>query len=292
LAETVRVPAGAGAALPVLELTGESTPIRSILVDLWRRRSLIRMLAAKDFHARYRSAALGVLWSVAIPVLQGIVLSIVFTKLVKIPITNGVSYPVFVLSGTVMWSFFSGSLNAGSTVIVDQGQIAGKVYFPRLILSIAPPLANTVSFALSALVLVPVMLIAGVTPKPTLLLFPAAMALLLVLVVLLGSITSLLHVYFRDTRYVVQASLMVMLYATPVIYPLEKAVGPGVNPIYHWLLLLNPVTGPLVLARWCVFGHGEYVVPALLSSLAWCVGLTVVSLLAYRRHERIAVDRL
>jgi lipopolysaccharide transport system permease protein len=276
----------------VLELTGEATPIRALLTDLWARRGLIRMLAVKDFNARYRSAALGVLWSVAIPLLQGIVLSIVFTKLVKISVTNGVSYPVFVLSGTVMWSFFSGSLNNGSTVIVDQGQIAGKVYFPRLILSIAPPLANSVSFVLSVLVLLPVMLIAGVDFRLTLLLFPAAMLLLLVLVILLGSLTSLAHVYFRDVRYIVQATLLVLLYATPVIYPFEKTTGPGVAPVYHWLLLANPVTGPLVLARWCVFGRGAYVLPAVATSLAWCAVLTLVTLLAYRRHERVAVDRL
>lgn len=279
-------------ATPVLELTGEATPIRTLLTDLWARRGLIRMLAVKDFNARYRSAALGVLWSVAIPLLQGIVLSIVFTKLVKISVTNGVSYPVFVLSGTVMWSFFSGSLNNGSTVIVDQGQIAGKVYFPRLILSIAPPLANSVSFVLSVLVLLPVMLIAGSAFKPTLLLFPVAMLLLMALVILFGSLASLAHVYFRDVRYIVQATLLVLMYATPVIYPFEMTTAPGVAPIYHWLLLANPVTGPLVLARWCVFGRGAYVLPAVATSLAWCAALTVVTLLAYRRHERVAVDRL
>jgi lipopolysaccharide transport system permease protein len=277
---------------PVLELTGESTPIRTIVADLWARRGLIWMLAVKDFNARYRSAALGVLWSVAIPVMQGIVLSIVFTKLVKISVANGVSYPVFVLSGTILWSFFSGSLNAGSTVIVDQGQIAGKVYFPRLILSIAPPVANSVSFMLSALVLLPVMAIAGAPFKLSLLLLPTAMFLMFVLVILIGSLTSLAHVYFRDVRYIVQASLLVMMYATPVIYPFEKAIGPGVAPIYRWILLANPATGPLVLARWCVFGRGAYVLPALGMTLLWCVALATAALLSYRRHERVAVDRL
>jgi lipopolysaccharide transport system permease protein len=277
---------------PVLDLTGESTPIRAIVTDLWARRSLIWMLAVKDFNARYRSAALGVLWSVAIPVMQGIVLSVVFTKLVKISVANGLSYPVFVLSGTILWSFFSGSLNAGSTVIVDQGQIAGKVYFPRLILSIAPPLANSVSFILSALVLLPIMVIAGTPFKLTLLVLPVAMFLMFVLVILIGSLTSLAHVYFRDVRYIVQASLLVMMYATPVIYPFEKAIGPGVSPIYRWILLANPATGPLVLARWCVFGRGAYVLPAIGTTLLWCVALATVSLFSYRRHERVAVDRL
>ena len=283
--------ARAGLRREVLDLSGESTPIRALLSDLWRRRGLITMLAARDFNARYRSAALGVLWSAAIPLLQAIVLSIVFTKLVRIPV-GGVSYPVFILSGTVMWSFFSTSVNAGATVIVDQGQIAGKVYFPRLILSIVPPLANSVSFALSMLVLLPVMLVAGADLRPTLLLLPLAMLLMLVLVILIGSLTTLAHVYFRDMRYLVQAALLVLMYGTPVIYPLEVTLRPNVNPVFHWLLLANPATGPLVLARWCVFGRGAYVPVAVASTLAWCLVLLVGALLAYRRHERVAVDRL
>src|SRR5436305_10109124 len=117
---------------PVLELTGETTPLPVLLGDLWSRRSLLPMLAAKDFHSRYRSASLGVLWSVFLPLLQGAVLAAVFTKIVKIH--TPYSYPVFVLSGMVTWSYFTQSLSASSTSIVDGAAIAGKVYFPRLLL--------------------------------------------------------------------------------------------------------------------------------------------------------------
>lgn len=284
--------ARAGDRRPVMELTGESTPVGALLSDLWRRRGLITMMAARDFNARYRSAALGVLWSVAIPLLQAAVLSVVFSTLVRVPVKDGISYPVFVLSGTVMWSFFSSSINAGATIIVDQGQIASKVYFPRLILSMSTPLANSVSFALSLLVLFPVMAVMGVQFKPTLLVLPLAMLMLFVLVVLLGALITLAHVYFRDVRYMVQATLMVLLYATPVIYPLELATRPGVEPVLRWLLIANPVTGPLVLARWGVFGEGEYLPAAIGSTLLWCAVLSGLVLLAYRRYERVAVDRL
>jgi lipopolysaccharide transport system permease protein len=231
-----------------------------------------------------------VLWSVFLPILQGAVLAIVFTKVVKI--STPYSYPVFVLSGMVTWSYFSSSLTAGSTAIVDASAIASKVYFPRLILPAVPALANLPSYGISSSVVVLLMVVLGVGLSPAVLLLPVAMALTVALAIALSSLVTLAHVYFRDVRYIVQATLLVLMYATPVIYPFEKTTGPGVAPIYHWLLLANPVTGPLVLARWCVFGHGAYVLPAVLTSLAWCAVLTLVTLLAYRRHERVAVDRL
>ncbi|MGH9275601.1 MAG: ABC transporter permease [Acidimicrobiales bacterium] len=275
-----------GTSQTVLELTGESTPIRTLLHDLWHHRGLLPMLAAKDFHARYRSASLGVLWSVFLPLLQGAVFAVVFTRVVRVPIARGTSYPVFVISGMVLWSYFSQSVMAGSTSIVDGGAIAGKVYFPRSILPAVPAVANAVSFSISGLMLLGLMVVFDVGFGPTLLLLPVAMLLLGVLAALLAALLTLLHVYFRDVRYAVQASLLVALYASPVIYPLQQAEG--LQPI----VLANPATGALQLARYAIFGEAHRVGTALLVSAGWIVALVVAALFAYRRHERIAVDRL
>ena len=269
----------------VLDLRGERTPARLLLKDLWRERGLLPMLAAKDFHARYRSASLGVLWSVFLPILQGAVLAVVFTKVVKI--STPYSYPVFVLSGMVTWSYFSQSLTIGSTSIVDASAIASKVYFPRLILPAVPALSNLPSYAISSGVVVALMLALGVGISPAVLLLPVAMALTVGLVIALSALVTLAHVYFRDVRYVVQATLMVALYATPVIYPLERAKG------FRWLLIAaNPMTGAIQLVRFAVFRQADSVGPAVLASVAWLVILSTVAVLAYRRHERVAVDRL
>jgi len=270
----------------VLELTGESTPIGALLTDLWRHRGLLPMLAAKDFHARYRSASLGVLWSVFLPLLQGAVFAVVFTRVVKVPVAPGTSYPVFVISGMVLWSFFTQSLLAGSTSIVDGGAIAGKVYFPRSILPAVPVLANSVSFAISAATLLGLLVVFDVPFRATLLLFPVAMVLTASLAGLMASLLTLLHVYFRDVRYAVQATLLVALYASPVIYPLQEAKG------LQGIVLANPVTGALQLARFALFGEAHRIGVALFVTAAWLVVLAVAALFAYGRHERTAVDRL
>jgi lipopolysaccharide transport system permease protein len=276
---------GGSAPATVLDLTGEATPLARLVGDLWRGRRLLPMLAAKDFHSRYRSASLGVLWSVFLPLVQGAVIAVVFTRVVRV--STGVSYPVFVVSGIVTWSYFSQSLTAGSTAIVDASDMAGKVYFPRLILAGVPALANMVSFAISSAVILILMGLFGVTYQWTLVLLPAAMFLALVLSILISAITMLAHVYFRDVRYIVQATLLVALYATPIIYPLEKA-----HSLRPLLVFGNPMTGIIQLTRFAVFGKADSLGVAVAVSCAYLVALTLVTLVAYRRHERIAVDRL
>jgi lipopolysaccharide transport system permease protein len=270
----------------VLELTGEVTPVRALLHDLWVHRSLLPMLAAKDFHARYRSASLGVLWSVLLPLLQGAVFAIVFSHVVRVPVGDGVSFPIFVMSGMVLWSFFSQSLGVSSTSIVDGGAIAGKVYFPRSILPAVPVLANLPSLCIAQCTVLALMGLFDVDYRATLLLLPVAMVLTAAVTTMLAEPIALLHVYFRDVRYVVQAGLLVALYASPVIYPLDAAGS--LRPV----LLVNPMTGPLQLARFAVFGSADALGAALMVTAVWLLGLAVVTVLAFRRHERIAMDRL
>lgn len=272
-------------ATPVLELTGETTPLSSLLRDLWRRRALLPMLASKDFHARYRSASLGVLWSVFLPVLQGVVLAAVFTRIVRVQVPY--SYPVFVLSGMISWSFFSSSTSVAMTAIVDGSPIATKVYFPRLLLPAVPVAANSVGYAISTAVVVVLMVVLGEPIGRTLLLLPFAMVLVATLAFLVGAITSMMHVYFRDVRYMVQAVLMVGLYGTPVIYPLSQA-----GSLRPFLMLANPMTGAVQLVRFAVFGEADAVGAALSSTLVWIAALILIALVLYGRYERVAVDRL
>lgn len=285
-AETLVVVDGARPARPVLELTGEKTPVRVLLSDLWTHRALLPMLARKDFHSRYRSASLGVVWSVVLPSFQGALLAVVFTRFVKVPVTTGTSYPVFILGAMFTWSYFAQSLGAGSTAIVDMGSIVGKVYFPRLIVPAVPAAANLVGYSVSTGVLVLLMIGFGVPFRIGILLLPVAMALTATLAVLFSQLVAVLHVYFRDMRYLVQVSLLTGLYATPVIYPLERARD------LRALLIANPMTGPVQLVRQAVFGEAASLAASIAASLAWTIGLLVVILLTYRRHERVAVDRL
>jgi ABC-type polysaccharide/polyol phosphate export permease len=272
--------------LAVLELSGESTRIGDLLRGVARSWRLLPMLAKQDYVARYRSAMLGLLWSVFLPLLQGAVLAVVFTHVVRIH-SNTPSYPVFVLAGMTAWAYLSTSWSLGSTSIVDSSAIASRVYFPRLLLPAVAPTANLIGYVIGSGVILVLMAATGLTFRGTLLLLPVAMLLGYVLVTVLNAVCALLHVYFRDMRYLVSALLLVLFYATPVIYPLSFTHG-----ILRTLVLLNPGTGVIQLTRFAVYGSAEGIGRALISCAAWILVLMVAALLAFRRHERVAVDRL
>lgn len=258
--------------------------MRVLVTDLVRARSLVAMLARQDFAARYRSAVLGLAWTVALPLLQGIVLAIVFTRIVKVQTDQ--PYVAFVLVGIASWAYLNGSISAASTSIVDGGQLATKLYFPRLVLPAVAPTSNLVGYALSMLIGVGVAVVQTGQVHPQLLLLPVAMTLGYLLVLAVSSLMALSHVFFRDVRYLVTAVLLVAFYATPVIYPLELAGG--LAPF----VLANPATGVVQLTRWCVFGEADSLGVALAWTLGWTALLTVAVLRSYGRHERTACDRL
>jgi ABC-2 type transport system permease protein len=127
----------------------------------------------------------------------------------------------------------------------------------------------------------------GVGVGWSLLLLPVAMAIVVALAVVFGALCSMAHVYFRDVKYLVQAALMVLFYATPVIYSIDEPHG--------WLralIVADPTTGPLQLAHFAMFGHAAYLGSSLLWTALWVAGGVVLTLLAYRRYERVACDRL
>ncbi len=268
----------------MLELDGERTTVRLLVADLVRRRGLVLMLARQDFAARYRSAVLGLAWTVALPLLQGAVLALVFTRVVRVHAP--VPYAGFVLVGMASWAYLNGSLATASTSVVDGGALATKVYFPRLVLPAVAPTANLVGYVLSMAVAVAVGVAQTGAVHWQLLLLPVAMLLAYALTLAVSALTALAHVWFRDIRYLVTAVLLVAFYATPVIYPL--ALAKGLRPF----VLANPATGVVELARWCVFGRADSLPVAVAVTVAWLVGLTCVTVLAYARHERTACDRL
>ena len=266
------------------ELTGEITPIASLARDLSRSRGLLMILARKDFYVRYRRASFGLLWAVALPLLQAVVLAVVLSRVTRI--RTEVDYPLFVFSGTLVWSYFSGIVQTGSTAIVDGADMSTRVYFPRALLPLVTVASNAVGLVLSTVILLGMAVALGDGLGPQVLLLPAALALAMALSASFALVLSALHVYFRDVRYLVQAALLAWFYVTPVFYPLALARG------VRWLVLANPVTGVVEAVRAATIGADPGWVPGLASALAWTAGLLVVAALLHRRYDRVFVDLL
>ncbi|HWA66770.1 MAG TPA: ABC transporter permease [Mycobacteriales bacterium] len=271
----------------VLELTGERTPIRDLLADYVRRISLLQMLAARDFRSRYRSTRLGLVWAVLLPLIQGSILAIVFTHLVRVQ--TSADYPVFVLVGMTTWTYITTAVNNATTSIVDQADVAGRVYFPRLFLPGVPILAGVPGLMAGLLVIVPIGAILGVDPTWHLVAYPLVAVLAAATAYAVGSLLALLNVYFRDIKYFVVAALQALLYASPIIYPLTLIPSHRLRTIAE----INPGAGVIELARWSFAANGtDPLALPVLSAVAWSVVLSIGAIFAYSKFERLACDRL
>lgn len=265
-------------------LRGETTPLGPWLRSVWGARRLTAVLARKDFLVRYRRASLGLLWAAGLPVLQAVVLAVVFSQVVRVQTDS--PYWAFVFTGLVPAAFVLSAVTTAATSIVDGSSLSSKVYFPRAVLPLSTVLASLYGAAVSLVLLLVVVLAAGELGPQIVLLLPGV-ALALALTVGGALTASALHVWFRDTRYLLQAVAAVWIYATPVVYPLELLPS-----VLRRLVEANPGTGVVELFRLATVGADPGWPVAVAWSCAWTFGLLALGVALHCRGDRVFADRL
>lgn len=268
----------------ILEIGAAPPALRTWLADLRRHTGVLSILARKDFQVRYKRASLGILWAVAVPLLQAAVLAIVFSHFVKSP--THVPYGPFVFAGTIAWSYFAAATGSSVSAIVDGAGLTDKVWFPRAILALVPCLASLVGFGVSVLALFVIAPVLGAPLTAWWLVLVPATLLMFAFTVALALVLSALHVYFRDVKYLIAAALVVWMYATPVVYP-QSALGAA----GRWLDF-NPMTGVVDLFHLAVLGPFEDWHRAVLVTVVTTVALLLAGVEAHRRLDRLFVDLL
>jgi len=274
----------AASSRPILDLGPQPAPLREWLASVWAHREVIYILARKDFHVRYKRASLGVLWAVAVPILQATVLAFVFSHFIRT--RAGVPYGAYVLSGVLIWSYFVQTVGAGVNSIVDGSGMTDKVWFPRVILPLVPCLSGLVGLGIAMVLLLIGGPVLGAGMHLRILLLMPACLLLVSFTSSLALLTSALQVYFRDVRFIVQALLMVWLYATPIMYP-ASAIG-HLGPYLDF----NPMTGIVTIFHMAVVGPTQPWHRALAVSVGATIVLTVIGVAVQRRRDRVFVDLL
>ncbi|MGI8493465.1 MAG: ABC transporter permease, partial [Acidimicrobiales bacterium] len=161
----------------LLEVTDRPDGRRAWWADLRSHAGVLVILARKDFQTRYKRASLGVIWAVAMPLIQASIMAVVFSRVLRAG--GGPGYSVYVMGGIIAFSYFSLVLNSGVTAIVDNASLTDKVWFPRVLLVVVPMLSNLVGLAVTLIVLVAAMPLLGVSYSLRLvLLLPAALLLI------------------------------------------------------------------------------------------------------------------
>ena len=267
---------------PTLELTSEPAGVRTWARSVWGHRSVLRTLAAKDFKVRYKRASFGVAWAVALPLVQALVLAVVFSRLGLD--TEGIDYLGYVLAGVTAWSFASVSFTSGTTAVVDGAALTDKIWFPRALLVLAPIGANLVGLAIGLGIVTVVQLGRGQLGVDVVLVVPAVLVLV-ALATGLSLVTSALYVGFRDVRFVVQAATLLLFYVTPILYTPERLGG------LADLLPLNPFAGAVGLFQQA-FAGATVGGAELAGTLIWTVVLLVAGVVLHQRGDRTFVDLL
>lgn len=271
---------------PILSLDSRPVSLTEWFRGLWRFRGVLVALSRKDFQVRYKRASLGVLWSVALPLLQSIVMVFIFSRVGGFGSGRMYSYAGFVLAGMVPWVFVSSSVVASTTAIVDASGLTDKVWFPRAIVALVPPCANLLLLATSAVILLAELPVVGVTPSARLLLLVPASLLAVAFTSAVGLLLAALYVYFRDLKFMVAAAVIVWLYLTPIVYPAASLHRAG-----PWLDF-NPLTAIVQLFQTAAVGSPAPSARALAVSIGTTLVLTVVAVSVHRRHDRLFVDLL
>ena len=202
-----------------------------------RFKSYLRLLVKRDFISRYRKSMLGVLWSLLNPLLTMLVMTMVFSYLFRFQIEN---FPVYLLSGQIIFGFFSESTTqAMSSVIANEGVIK-KVYVPKYIFPLSRVLSSLVNLMFSFIAFLLVFTVTGTQFRLTMLLLPIPIIYTFIFSLGVAMFLSSMAVFFRDLTYLYGVFLTLLMYLTPMFYPVEilpERMIPfmGFNPLYHFV---------------------------------------------------------
>jgi len=261
---------------------------RSLLVELrevWDYRELLGFLVWRDIKVRYVQTILGPLWALIVPFLTMILLTVIFGHVAGLKGEYKVPYPIFVFSGNLIWIYFAGCLSGSARSVVSNINLVTKVYVPRLMIPLESTVVPVIDFALAFLVLLGLFAYYHRAPHWHTILIPVFLGLALLSAFGVGLWLSALTVRFRDIPYVVPLLTQLWFYVSPVIYG-----STFIPPRYHWLIAINPMTGPIDGFRWAVLGRGVPHYGLFATSLAMGLAFTASGVWYFLRTERSFAD--
>lgn len=260
------------------------------LADVWRYRDLLWLFVKRDFVAAYKQTILGPIWHFIQPLFTTIVFLVVFSRIAQIP-TDGIEPAVFYMSGITIWNYFTNCLTGTSNTFVANAGIFGKVYFPRLVIPLSVVASNIVKFGIQFLLLLVVMTYYGIQKGHfyigwSWLLIPVLVLMMALMGLGLGIIISSLTTKYRDFTVLIGFGVQLLMYATPVIYPLSYFSNSQYAAIIRW----NPLSPMVETFRYAVLGAGTVSIGSLAYSGGIIAMFLMIGLIIFNRVEKSFMD--
>ena len=276
-----------------IHIEGGSSPLTLNLKDLWRYKDMMILFTKRTIALTYKQTVLGPLWLVLHPLLTSVVYAAVFKGIAGLS-TEGVPAILFYLTSHALWNLFASSLKKNASTFLTNANIFGKVYFPRLTISISAMLTSLFEFLVElfmiALLLAYHVIRGEVSPNWSLLwLLPIVLIHVGLLGLGIGILISSLTTKYRDLTFVVDFGISLWMYVSPVVYPLSQLKG---SAALYSLYMMNPMVMPLELMRCILLGQGTLTLPMIVSSVLFTGFAVTIGVMCFNRVERSFIDTI
>lgn len=255
------------------------------LRDIWDYRELLYFLTLRQIKTKYKQTAIGVVWVVLQPLLTMAIFALIFYRVGNFD-TGGIEVYPFLFSTLMLWTFFSSALNSGSLSLVSNANMISKIYFPRFLLPLSLALAGLLDYVISWGVFILIMIATGEVFSSWMVFIWVPLALSFILVNGLTFLFSAMAAKYRDVQYIVPFFTTLMLFASPILYPLNAAQ----DPMLRSIMTLNPLAGIMDAQRFFVFGRPEMDLTVFASSIVVSIVVFAIGLLYFKKYERELAD--
>lgn len=238
----------------------------------------------KSIKVRYAQSIFGVGWAVIQPLAQMVVFTVIFGIFMTVD-SEGVPYPVFVLTGLIPWTLFSNSVTESTDSLVAQANLVSKIYFPRLLMPLAAVASRSVDFVISFSLLMLLVVVYGIRPTSGIVILPLLIVNLAVFASGTGIALSAFAIQYRDIRYAMNFGIQLFMYAAPIVYPASTV------PVkYQTLYALNPLVGVVEGFRSALLGTTPMRIDWILEGFAVSMIVFLSGVFIFRQKERVFAD--
>lgn len=254
-----------------------------------KNRVLLSELTKTDFKLRYQGSVLGYLWALLRPLMMFAILYIVFAKLLRFG-SDIPHYPVYLLAGTTMWSFFTECTSQGIQAIVARGDLIRKISFPKYIVVVSSTLTAVINMLINLIVVIIFALINGVEPNLSWLLIPLFLLEFYILALGISFLLGAINVKYRDITSIWDVCIQALFYAIPIIYPISMVAA--TSEFAAKIILLNPLAQIIQDIRWSLVTHETITIWNYVPAVYWAIPFLIViiifihSLFLFRKKSK------
>jgi lipopolysaccharide transport system permease protein len=257
--------------------------------EIFKYKDLLFLFVKRDFISIYKQTILGPLWFFIQPIITAITFTVIFGNLAKIS-TDGLPQILFYMCGITLWNYFADTLTKTADTFSSNVNIFGKVYFPRMIVPLSVVVSNLIKLGIQFLLFLCIWIYYLIQsdlmhPNKMLILIPYLIILIGFMALSFGIIISSLTTKYRDLKFLVTFGIQLMMYASPIVYPLSI-----VPEKYKWIIIANPVTSIIESFKYAFLGVGEFNWFYLGYSTLFTIILFMIGLVIFHRVEKSFMD--